>query len=150
MSDVHFSPLTPTFGVEAHGIDLSASMAPDVMRQLATAYIEHKVLLLRGRVRHSKPTHALRVIGATLETMRSRTSTSVDFPTYRASVTPVDCSSTKPTATVHVSGTPPARPKKTPMQRPCSTVFTLPQPAVKHILRTCRQRRPLGANRDDG
>lgn len=49
MSCVRFSPLTETFGVQAHGVDLSAIPDTEVMRALGFACAEHKVVLLRGQ-----------------------------------------------------------------------------------------------------
>ena len=47
MSNIRFSPLTDTIGVEAHGVDIFTTPNADVMVQLAQACVEHKVLLLR-------------------------------------------------------------------------------------------------------
>ena len=49
MSNLCFSSLNATFGVEVHGVDVSKSLDAKVMHRLALAYVEHKVLLLRGQ-----------------------------------------------------------------------------------------------------
>ena len=59
MSSIRFSPLTETFGVEAHDVDLSTLPDTEVMRELGLACVEHKVLLLRGQKPNPRGVRAL-------------------------------------------------------------------------------------------
>lgn len=49
MSRIRLTPLPGPFGVEAHGVDVARGVARGTLRELARAYVEHKVLLLRGQ-----------------------------------------------------------------------------------------------------
>ena len=49
MSRIELTPLPGPFGVEVHGVDVAPGVAGDTLRELALAYVEHKVLLLRDQ-----------------------------------------------------------------------------------------------------
>ena len=46
---IAFKPLSPLFGVEAAGVDLSQPLADAVFRELERAFYAHQVLALRGQ-----------------------------------------------------------------------------------------------------
>ena len=49
MSGPAFTPLSPLFGAEVHGVDIAAGVGAGTLRALASAFLEHKVLLFRGQ-----------------------------------------------------------------------------------------------------
>ena len=49
MTEIRLTPLTDSLGVEVHNVDVSADPDAEIMRALALAYVQHKVLLIRGQ-----------------------------------------------------------------------------------------------------
>jgi taurine dioxygenase len=49
MTEISFRPLSPAFGVEVQGLDMSAPFAPEVADALSTALRDHHLLLVRGQ-----------------------------------------------------------------------------------------------------
>ena len=49
MIRLSLTPLPGPFGVEVRGVDIAQGVAPKTLRSLALAFVEHKVLLLRGQ-----------------------------------------------------------------------------------------------------